>query len=157
MHTLKYVMYGMNMGNETIKNWTIFFLLSCCLFFYIQCVVVIGDGNDGGARWNLMGLTPYEQKRQTLFRSVRLQIMKRGGRMRDAQWVRCSCVRAREIELRARMTEAWGNKNQSTAAVFRDGLSIHIVEAASILCNLREYIMFILYLCVRNFCMYEWD
>lgn len=25
LHTLKYVMYGMNMGNETIKNWTIFF------------------------------------------------------------------------------------------------------------------------------------
>lgn len=44
----------------------LFFFLSV-LYLCVSVCVVIGDGNDGGARWNLMGLTPYEQKRQTLF------------------------------------------------------------------------------------------
>lgn len=116
---LKYVMYGMNMGNETIKNWTIFFSL------------VIGDGNDGDARWNLMGLTPHSETANVWPMYVR----KLWETEEDERY-------RREL---SRETLPW-RKIKISRAVFAM-LSFILLP----LLRLREYIMFIVYLCVQIF------
>lgn len=108
LHTLKYVMYGMNMGNETIKNWTIFFL-------------VIGDGNDGDARWNLMGLTLYVcvcmyAKRQTVFQCMcfaNYEAAKREEKAHANNWAR-AWVWQREVRCERERVEFWIKQEERT-------------------------------------------